>query len=82
MGSQASFADSQSAISVGGPVEAVFEADTNILWLDVNNDGTLNNNDVQIQIQFADGLTSLTNANFPASATTVAAFDASFAPAV
>jgi Ca2+-binding RTX toxin-like protein len=82
VGSQASFGDAQSAISAGGPVEAVFQADTNILWLDVNNDGTLNNYDIQINIQFSDGLVALTGANFPATATTVAAFDASFAPAV
>lgn len=82
-GTQANFGDAQSSITGGdGVVEAVFQADTNILWVDVNDDGALNNNDLQINIQFDDGLTTLTMANFPASTTTAAAFDASFAPAV
>ena len=68
-------------LSAAGAIEAVFQADANILWLDVNNDGTLNNNDLQIQIQFADGLTGFTGLNF-VNTTTVAAFDASFAPPV
>ena len=81
-GSQANFGDAQSSISAGGAIEAVFQSDTNVLWVDVNNDGALNNNDLQILIQFTDGLTALTGANFPATALTVAGFDASFAPAV
>ncbi len=64
VGNQANFADAQSAINFAGAVEAVYQADAGILWLDVNNDGTLNNNDLQIQIQFADGLAGFTGPDF------------------
>ena len=61
--------------------ESCTEGGHKVEMLDVNNDGTLNNNDLQIQIQFADGLAGFTGANF-VNTTNVAAFDATFAPAV
>lgn len=61
VGEQANFGDAQSAIANGGVIEAVFQSDTGILWIDANNDGTLNADDVQIKL---DGVTSLAQADF------------------
>jgi Ca2+-binding RTX toxin-like protein len=49
-GSFANFAAGQGAISLGGGVEAVYLQDQQALWIDVNDDGTLNANDLQIQM--------------------------------
>lgn len=60
VGNQANFGAAQGAIAAGGGVEAVFQADTNTLWVDVNDDGTLNNNDLQVKLT---GVTSLAAAD-------------------
>ncbi|MGX7893845.1 beta strand repeat-containing protein [Tsuneonella sp. HG222] len=82
VGNQANFGDAQASISAGGAIQAVYQTDQNLLWVDINNDGALNNNDLQIQVLFDDGLTGLTGANFVNTVGGVAAFNATFNPAV
>lgn len=60
VGSASNFANAQASISATGAVEAVFQSDINTLWIDSNNDGTLNANDTRIVLQ---GVTSLATAN-------------------
>lgn len=48
-GNHSSFGAAQGAINEdSGEFEFVFQSDTNTLWVDVNDDGTLNANDLQI----------------------------------
>jgi Ca2+-binding RTX toxin-like protein len=62
VGTANSFANAQTAISVGSR-NAVYQSDNNTLWIDTNNDGTLNANDTRIILT---GVTSLTAANVSA----------------
>jgi Ca2+-binding RTX toxin-like protein len=49
VGTFANFATAQGAITqADGKVDLVFQADTKTLWIDLNDDGTLNANDMQI----------------------------------
>jgi hypothetical protein len=56
-GNYSSFAGAQGATLVGGTIDYVFQTDNNTLWVDLNNDGTLNANDLQIKLS---GTTALT----------------------
>ena len=58
-GNRASFAQAQGALS-GLTADAVFQQDEQILWVDSNADGTLDNNDFRVQLK---GVTSLTAAD-------------------
>lgn len=50
-GSAANFGSAQAAIALNsGVTQVVYQADTNTLWVDVNDDGTLNANDLQIKL--------------------------------
>jgi Ca2+-binding RTX toxin-like protein len=50
-GNQASFGQAQGALTQNdGVMDYVFQTDTNTLWVDVNDDGTLNGNDLQITL--------------------------------
>ena len=50
-GNQASFGQAQGATTQNdGIIDYVFQTDTNTLWVDVNDDGTLNGNDLQITL--------------------------------
>lgn len=60
VGNFANFGAAQGAVNNGGAVEAVFQQDTNSLWVDVNNDGTLNANDLQIKLS---GISTLVQAD-------------------
>lgn len=64
VGNLATFGAAQGAVNNGGAVEAVFQQDTNTLWVDVNNDGTLNANDLQIKLT---GVTTLAQADINGS---------------
>jgi hypothetical protein len=61
VGAFSSFGAAQGAITQGGGVEAVLDTSTGTLWVDVNDDGTLNANDLQIVMT---GVTTLSNSNF------------------
>ena len=64
LGNKSSFGQSQGALSGGSAptagIDAVFQVDDQILWLDVNDDGTLDNNDWRIKLE---GVTALTAAD-------------------
>lgn len=65
VGTAANFQDAQSMVNAGaGTRQAVYQADLGILWIDINDDGTLNNNDMQMLIQFEVGFTGFSAANF------------------
>ena len=50
-GNQASFGAAQGATKQGDNiVDYVLQTDTNTLWIDINDDGTLNANDIQIKL--------------------------------
>ncbi|MBC7357615.1 MAG: DUF4214 domain-containing protein [Desulfacinum sp.] len=55
-GSKASFALAQGALPGGGTVAAVFQADENRLWVDMDGNGTLDANDFRVVMQ---GVSSL-----------------------
>jgi Ca2+-binding RTX toxin-like protein len=81
VGTANSFAAAQSAISAGGDYEAVFQSDTNTLWIDSNNDGTLNANDTKVVLQgvtnlAAANVSSVVNADLPTLANTLLDIDA------
>ncbi|MEY8831726.1 DUF4214 domain-containing protein [Phaeobacter italicus] len=61
-----SFGAAQGAVNVGSN-NAVFQSDTNTLWVDANNDGTLNANDLQVVLT---GVTSITAVDLGLSAGT------------
>lgn len=61
VGEFSNFGAAQGAISVAGSIEAVLDKSTNTLWIDVNNDGTLNANDVQIILE---GVTDVDQGDF------------------
>lgn len=60
-GAFASFGAAQGGITNGGGVEAVLDTSSNTLWIDLNDDGTLNAQDIQIVLT---GVTSLNQSNF------------------
>lgn len=61
LGNFASFGAAQGAITAfDGEIEAVFDSSTNTLWVDANDDGALNANDLQIVLK---GVTKLTAAD-------------------
>jgi hypothetical protein len=61
VGNRPTFAQAQGAL-IGGLTQesAVFQQDEQILWVDVNKDGTLDNNDFRVKLS---GVTSLTAAD-------------------
>lgn len=67
-GTRATFSQAQGALTGGGQQDAVFDASEGILWVDVNGDGTLDNNDFRVKLG---GVTSITAADlgFVAGAT-------------
>ncbi len=65
LGSRSSFGLAQGALTAGGATSAVLDSSTNILWLDSNGDGTLDNRDFRIQLN---GVTTLTAADLNLSA--------------
>ncbi|OYW64122.1 MAG: hypothetical protein B7Z40_14175, partial [Bosea sp. 12-68-7] len=85
VGNFANFGAAQGGVNLGGAVESVFQQDTNTLWVDVNNDGTLNANDLQIVLT---GVTTLAQADvngtaaFPNNILVTAAAADTNAPAV
>ncbi len=61
VGNRATFAQAQGALSgIGGTMDAVFQVDEQILWVDSTLDGTLDNNDFRIKL---DGVTAITAAD-------------------
>ncbi len=61
IGNFGTFGSAQGATKAfDGVVEAVFQSDTNTLWVDLNDDGTLNANDLQVVLK---GVTTLTTAD-------------------
>lgn len=61
VGNAANFADAQSLVTLGsGETQYVFQQDANTLWIDANDDGTLNNQDIRIVL---DGVTALNTTN-------------------
>ena len=60
-GNAANFADAQSAVSLSNnKVDAVFQQDEHVLWVDLNDDGVLNNHDLRIVL---DGVSTLSAAD-------------------
>ncbi len=81
VGSASSFANAQASISAGGAFEAVFQSDINTLWIDSNNDGTLNANDTRIVLQGVSNLatanvSSVLDASLPTLSNTLLSIDA------
>ncbi|WP_137803482.1 calcium-binding protein [Caulobacter sp. 3R27C2-B] len=65
VGNQSSFGAAQGATTAGdNKVDYVLQTDTNTLWIDINDDGTLNANDIQIKLTGVSSLKSgdVTNA--------------------
>jgi hypothetical protein len=60
VGNRPTFAQAQGALTGGGTESAVFQQDEQILWVDVNGDGTLDNRDFRVKLP---GVTSLTAAD-------------------
>ena len=61
VGNFANFGSAQGSLTANdGIVQAVFQQDTNTLWVDSNDDGTLNANDLQVVLK---GVTTLTTAD-------------------
>jgi S-layer protein len=62
LGSRASFGLAQGALTGGStfPGQAVFQADMNTLWIDIDGNGQLDSNDFRVVLS---GVTSLTNAD-------------------
>lgn len=66
-GSAADFGSAQAAIALNsGKTQVVYQADNNTLWVDLNDDGTLNNNDLSIKLT---GVTKVTAADVGGTAT-------------
>ena len=60
-GAAADFGTAQSSVALNsGVTQVVFQVDTNTLWVDVNDDGTLNNNDLAIKLT---GVTKIVQAD-------------------
>ena len=58
VGNVANFSDAQGAIQgADGDIDVVFQQDNNVLWFDINNDGQLDGNDLQIVLT---GVTAIT----------------------
>lgn len=63
-GNFATFGDAQSAITAGdGIFDVVYQQDTNTLWFDLNDDGTLNGDDLQITVNTTGASDTLTAAD-------------------
>ncbi len=62
VGAYSSFGAAQGAISAGGTIDAVLDTATHTLWIDVNNDGALNANDIQLNL--SNSPASLAQADF------------------
>lgn len=58
VGNYATFAQAQGALNAGGAVSVVFQQDEQILWLDANGDGTLDNNDFRVQLESVTSVTA------------------------
>lgn len=69
-GNKESFGQSQGSLSGGAApaagLDAVYQVDDQILWIDINDDGTLDNNDFRIKLT---GVTALTTADIGLAAT-------------
>ena len=51
VGNAATFGQAQGLVTeLDGIVDVVFQVDEEVLWVDINDDGTLNNNDLQIHL--------------------------------
>ena len=90
IGNAASFEAAQAMLTAGAANNGVvFNSATNTLWIDANNDGTLNANDIQIQLSgvsavtkddvFSDTGANLSRTNVGTRVLTDAAFAAGFA---
>ena len=60
VGTVANFGDAELAISTlprlgNGVAEAVFQQDTGMFWVDLNDDGELDGRDLRVEVDFADG---------------------------
>lgn len=83
-GNFATFGDAQSAITaLDGIFDVVYQQDTNTLWFDLNDDGTLNGDDLQITVNTTGVLDQMTDADvydgsLALSPAPLAAFDALF----
>lgn len=69
LGNKPSFGQAQGSLSAGAAptsgLDAVFQVDDQILWIDIDDNGTLDNNDFRIKLS---GVTSLTAADVGLSA--------------
>ena len=83
-GNFGTFGDAQSAITAGDNIlDVVYQQDTNTLWFDLNDDGTLNGDDLQITVNTTGVADTLTGADVFAGSVAIntaplAAFDALF----
>ena len=60
VGTFASFGQAQGAtIQNDGQIDVVFQSDTKTLWIDLNDDGTLNANDLQIKLDNVSSISGL-----------------------
>lgn len=60
VGTVANFGDAELAVSTlprlgNGVAEAVFQQDTGMFWVDLNDDGELDGRDLRVEVDFADG---------------------------
>jgi len=79
-GNRASFAQAQGALTAGAQRDAVFQVDEQILWVDVDGNGTLDNLDFRIKL---DGVTAITAADLGFTAgVTFTANKATFSTAI
>jgi hypothetical protein len=69
LGARASFGLAQGALTAGGNISAVLDSSTNILWLDSDGDGTLDNHDWRIQLNGVTSLSATNDLNLAASGT-------------
>ncbi len=56
-GNVANFGAASGAVVAGGTIDVVFQQDDHVLWFDIDNNGVLNGNDLQIVL---DGVTAVT----------------------
>ena len=56
-GNVANFGAASGAVVAGGTIDVVFQQDDQVLWFDIDNNGVLNGNDLQIVL---DGVTAVT----------------------
>lgn len=72
-GTQSTFALAQGALSAGGVKSAVFQADANTLWVDVDGNGTLDSNDFRVKMTGVSSLAATSVGLQTGSTTTLAA---------